>query len=73
MTLDELVEAIRVEAAKPDTVWCGWLGCLQEATYTVRSKRMPKRPYCVEHSHGVAAARQSQGHEEVRRVPIKEG
>jgi hypothetical protein len=72
LTLEELCAALVAIAAEPDTVWCNWLGCKERATYTVRTKRLAPKPYCVEHSHGVAYAKQAQGHEEIRRVPIEE-
>jgi hypothetical protein len=68
--LEALVEAIKAKAAEPVTLWCHDFGCMDEATHYVKTKRLPARPYCVEHAHGVAEMKKKQGHEEIRKWPI---
>jgi hypothetical protein len=69
--LAPLVSVIQVEGAKPDPIRCEWVGCYLEATYYVRTKKLPPKPYCTEHSHGVAWAHQQHGHEEIKRIPVE--
>lgn len=71
LTLEQLCAALVAAAEEPDTLWCRHIGCMNEATHWVTTKRVPKREYCTECSHAVAEVKKTQGHEEVRRVPIK--